>query len=212
MGSYDKRGDPSELLVLAGVSRRYGEREVLAPIDIAVGAGECVALMGPNGSGKSTLLRIAADQDRPTSGKVTFAGSPLLGDDMRARARIAISGDGVSYYPDLTVREHLELVATAHGAGKHTDRLVAAAVRECRLDDRADAVPTALSSGQVQALQLAAMLVRPRELMVLDEPEQRLDPEAREWLGGCSAKNEPMAPPFCWPPTTSSWPVPQPIA
>lgn len=59
---------------------------------------------------------------------------------------------------------------------------MAGALRECRLEGRADAVPTALSSGQVQALQLAAMLVRPRAFMVLDEPEQRLDPEARKRL------------------------------
>ncbi len=173
-----------ELLALAGVSRRYGEREVLAPVDVTVAAGECVALMGPNGSGKSTLLRIAAGRDTATSGEVRLAGAMLAGDSKRARTHIAVTGDGVSFYPDLSVREHLELVATAHGAGERTEELVETALRECRLDDRAEAVPASLSSGQAQALQLAAVLVRPRRLLVLDEPEQRLDPAAREWLAG----------------------------
>ena len=58
------------------------------------------------------------------------------------------------------------------------------ALAECRLDGHGDALPGSLSSGQLQALQLAAVLVRPRRLLVLDEPEQRLDPGARRWLAG----------------------------
>jgi ABC-type multidrug transport system ATPase subunit len=75
------------------------------------------------------------------------------------------------------------LVAVAHGAGAAAGELADAALTECRLAGHADALPVALSSGQRQALQLAAVLVRPRRLLVLDEPEQRLDPGARRWLG-----------------------------
>jgi ABC-type multidrug transport system ATPase subunit len=168
---------------LTGVSRSYGERLALRPIDFALAAGRCVAVMGANGSGKSTLLRVAAGRDTPSSGHVVYAGRGMSQDDPVVRTEIAVVGDMVSAYPDLTVREHLELVAVAHGAGRDRDELVDRALAECRLADHGDALPGSLSSGQLQALHLATMLVRPRRLMVLDEPEQRLDPARRRWLG-----------------------------
>jgi ABC-type multidrug transport system ATPase subunit len=175
------------LLELTGVSRSYGDRVALAPIDLAVTAGQCVAVLGVNGSGKSTLLRIAAGRDRPSSGQVRYGGRPMTEDDLVARTEIAVVGDLASAYPDLTVREHLQLVAVAHGAGVTAPAQVDRALRECRLDDHGDALPGSLSSGQLQALQLATVLVRPRRLLVLDEPEQRLDPGARRWLAGLLA-------------------------
>ncbi len=174
--------DPVPLLILAGVSRNYGELQALKPVDVAVPAGRCVALLGVNGSGKSTLLRIAAGRDAPTAGQVRYGGVPLHEDDMVARTEIAVAAEVSSTYPDLTVREHLMLVAVAHGGGQRAPSLVDGALAECRLADHGDALPGSLSSGQRQALQLAAVLVRPKRLMILDEPEQRLDPGARQWL------------------------------
>jgi ABC-2 type transport system ATP-binding protein len=176
--------NPPPLLSLTGVSRRYGDRLALCPIDLALAAGQCVAVLGVNGSGKSTLLRIAAGRDTPTSGQVVYCGQVLTEDDLVVRTEIAVVGDLVSAYPDLTVREHLQLVAVAHGAGGGAASLVDRALLECRLDGHDSALPGSLSSGQMQALHLAAVLVRPRRVMVLDEPEQRLDPAARRWLAG----------------------------
>jgi ABC-2 type transport system ATP-binding protein len=169
------------LLVLTGVGRRHHDATALHPLDLSLAAGECVALLGPNGSGKSTLLRIAAGRDTPTTGTVTFDGRPLVEEDLQARARIAVVGDVGACYPDLTVREHLMLVAVAHRVedpGPWVDRVLA----DVRLGPKADALPSSLSSGQLQALWLASALVRPRDLLILDEPEQRLDPDARARL------------------------------
>jgi ABC-2 type transport system ATP-binding protein len=182
--------DARPLLALTGVSRSYGQQHALKPVDVTVAAGQCVALLGVNGSGKSTLLRIAAGRDTPTTGQVRYAGLPLHEDDLAARTEIAVVGDTSSAYPDLTVREHLELVAVAHGAGKGTPGLVHSALRECRLADHETALPGTLSTGQRQALQLAAVLVRPRRLVILDEPEQRLDPGARRWLAGLLSREK----------------------
>jgi ABC-2 type transport system ATP-binding protein len=135
-----------------------------------------------NGSGKSTLLRIAAGRDTPTTGQVSYDGRPLREDAVVARTEIAVVGDAGSAHPDLTVREHLLLAAVAHGGGSRAPDLADTALAECRLADHANSLPGWLSSGQRQALQLAAVLVRPRRLLVLDEPEQRLDPAARRWL------------------------------
>ncbi|MFJ9518501.1 ABC transporter ATP-binding protein [Kitasatospora sp. NPDC101801] len=169
------------LLQLTGVSRSYGEREVLHPVSLSLAAGECVALLGHNGSGKSTLLRVAAGRDAPSKGTVRFDGIPMDENDPRVRARVAVVGDTVACYPDLTVREHLLLVAVAHGVADAPD-WVAQVLTDRMLTERADALPSALSSGQMQALLLACALVRPRDLLLLDEPEQRLDPDARRHL------------------------------
>jgi ABC-2 type transport system ATP-binding protein len=175
---------PAPLLTVSGVSRRYGDRVALHPLDLTLAPGQCVAILGPNGSGKSTLLRIASGRDKPSTGQVTYAGRVLSEDDPVVRTEIAVAGDLVSFYPDLTVREHLQLVSVAHGEGRLAADLVDKALAECRLEGHGGALPGSLSSGQLQALQLATVLVRPLRLMVLDEPEQRLDPAARRWLAG----------------------------
>ncbi len=169
------------LLQLRGVSRAYEQRQALAKLNLTLRPGQCVALLGHNGSGKSTLLRIAAGRDRPSTGTVTFDGLPMSENDPRVRARVAVVGDTAACYPDLTVREHLRLVAVAHGvedAEEWIDHILA----ERLLAEHADALPGALSSGQLQSLLLASALVRPRDLLLLDEPEQRLDPDARRRL------------------------------
>ena len=179
MAEKGKYGEP--LLRLAGVSRRYGVREALHPLDLEVFPGACTALFGHNGSGKSTLLRLACGRDRPTTGTALFDGRPVEEDDPQVRARVAVSGDTVAVYPDLTVREHLELITVAHGVAD-ADVWLDQVLADRRLTGHADQLPSALSSGQTQALLLAAALVRPRDLLVLDEPEQRLDPSARTRL------------------------------
>ncbi len=175
------RTSVNALLQLRGVSRRYGDRQALHPIDLDLAAGSCTALFGHNGSGKSTLLRIACGRDAPTTGTARFAGRKVTEDDPEVRARVAVVGDSVACYPDLTVREHLELVTVAHAvddAQAWIDQVLA----DRRLAGHAHALPGSLSSGQLQSLLLAAALVRPRDLLVLDEPEQRLDPDARARL------------------------------
>lgn len=176
-------GRPKELLRLRGVSRRYGEHQALLPVDLGVHIGECVVLVGPNGSGKSTLLRIAAGRDEASSGEVGFDGRPLSEEDPRTRARIAVVTDTSAYYPDLTVREHLMLVAVSHGMGHAADEWVEPALEDQGLADCGNRLPSSLSAGQLQGLFLASALVRPCELLILDEPEQHLDPGARRRLG-----------------------------
>lgn len=170
------------LLRLSDVTHRYGDRDVLRSVSLHLRPGECVALLGDNGSGKSTLLRVACGRERPAGGSVHFAGRPVDEDDPATRGRIATAMDTGAFYPDLTVREHLTLVALAHGLGPAADEAVERALYDHGLADRHDRLPAALSSGQTQALLLAAVFVRPYELLVLDEPEQRLDAGARQAL------------------------------
>jgi ABC-type multidrug transport system ATPase subunit len=170
-------------LKLVGVSRRFGTRTAVDDISLDVAAGSAVALMGPNGSGKTTLLRLMSGRDVPSDGEVLLAGEAFTEDDESVRRQVALVAEDSAFYPDLTVREHLWLVACAHGAGEAATGMVDRAMVDLRLADHADGFPRELSSGQQQALLLATVLVRPRRLLLLDEPERRLDPEARQRLG-----------------------------
>ena len=113
-------------LAVRELSRSYGGNEALRDLELRIEPGECVAVIGHNGSGKTTAVRLIAGLLEPSAGVVEVMGARLHGDaggdrtradEMhRARAAVAVVPDAPSLYPDLTVAEHLELVAIAHGA------------------------------------------------------------------------------------------------
>ncbi len=166
------------LLDVLGASREYGDVVALAPIDFQVERGECLAVVGPNGSGKSTLLRLMAGREIPTAGQIMFAGRPVDENGPAVREKMAVVAGPSAFYPDLTTREHLEFVALGHGSDD-VGNVVDDALAWARLTEHSDKFPAVLSAGQQQSLRLAGVLVRPRELVILDEPEAHLDPAAR---------------------------------
>jgi ABC-2 type transport system ATP-binding protein len=169
------------VLIVDHVSRRFGDYVVLDDVSFEVAAGGAVALVGPNGSGKTTLLRCVVGADKPDDGEVLLDGMPLDETKPETRAALACVLDDVEFFPDLSVLEHLDLLAKAHGVAPDADR-VAEVLEELDLTGAADQLPATLSSGQTRRLALASCLVRPRRLLVLDEPEQRLDVAGRRWL------------------------------
>lgn len=170
-------------MAVRGVRVGYGSFVVLEDVDLTVAAAEIVAVTGVNGAGKSTLLSCLAGLHRPAAGTVTVLGAPPRDDAAFWRA-VTLVADQPTWYPGLTLREHLELVRLTHepvrGWCLPTDELIEA----FGLPGRADAVPADLSSGQRQRLSLAAALARPSRLLLLDEPEQSLDPGFRTELAG----------------------------
>ncbi|WP_337060901.1 ABC transporter ATP-binding protein [Kineococcus sp. G2] len=158
----------------------YGQ-PVCAPVDVAVGPGEAVCLVGANGAGKSTVLRAAAGLLEPLDGAVRLRGRPVDERTASFRRDVACVFDEDAWFPELSVAEHLELVARGHGV-RDAGAVVDAELAAQRLTDAADRLPVSLSSGQKRRLLLAAALVRPRALLLLDEPEQRLDPPGRAAL------------------------------
>jgi ABC-2 type transport system ATP-binding protein len=159
---------------------RVGYREfvVLDDVDLTVAEGEIAAVTGVNGAGKSTLLSCLAGLHRPSAGTLAVLGSPPR-DDAEFWRAVALVADLPTWYPGLTVREHLELVQLTHSPGcLPADELI----DTFGLTTRADVVPLDLSSGQRQRLSLAAALARPSQLLLLDEPEQSLDAGFRQEL------------------------------
>ena len=152
-----------------------------APLSLGLAPASALAVIGPNGVGKSTALQTLVGLLAPLDGDVVFDGKPL--DERRASFRrdVAQVLDDDAFFPALTVREHLLLTARGHGV-LAAEATVDAELAAFGIEDRAGALPTKLSSGQRRRLALAAAFVRPARLMVLDEPERRLDADMRRTL------------------------------
>ncbi|WP_432398409.1 ABC transporter ATP-binding protein [Pseudarthrobacter sp. L19] len=159
----------------------YADSPVCGEVTVDLRPGEVLGVVGLNGAGKSTVARTIAGRQLPLSGTVTIQSVPVSPDAVRFRRSVAAVFDDDLFFPSLTVREHLLLVARGHSM-ENPDRTVNAELEFFGLEGRADVVPDALSSGQRRRLLLAAGLMRPSTLMILDEPEQRLDPLMRDAL------------------------------
>ena len=173
--------DDAALLSAEAVSPGHGGVPVCAPVTVRLAPGRALALVGPNGAGKSTLLQTLVGLLAPLSGRVFFDGGPVDERQSSFRRDVATVLDDDAFFPSLTAREHLRLVASGHGVAAVED-VVTRELASFGLEERADALPSALSSGQRRRLALAAAFVRPARLMVLDEPERRLDDEMRRAL------------------------------
>ena len=169
------------LLSVRGLTLAYGPHLVLDGVDLDLAPGEAVAVVGPNGSGKSTLLRGVLGLVPVDAGEVPMDDGPL--DERRPEVRRAVAGvlDDIDFFPDLSVVEHLDLLARAHGVAD-PETQVDTVLDDLGLLEVSGQLPATLSSGQRRRLALAGVFVRPRRLLVLDEPEQRLDVEGVDWL------------------------------
>jgi putative ABC transport system ATP-binding protein len=173
------------VLELRDVAKVYGsgaaEVHALEGIDLAVEAGEMVAVMGPSGSGKSTLLTIAGSLEQPTRGEVLVEGTPLAGMSAGDRARLRRRHVGYVFQeynllPGLTAGENVSLPLELDGLkarrAAETARLV---LEELGLGDRAGSYPDELSGGQRQRVAIARAVVGDRRLLLADEPSGALD-------------------------------------
>ncbi|MFL6025285.1 MAG: ATP-binding cassette domain-containing protein [Friedmanniella sp.] len=169
------------VLKVSGLRRAFGPVTILDRFSLEVRAGEAIALTGRNGAGKSTLLRCLVGADRPDDGTVEVMGHPMSETSPQIRRDVATVIDDLDFFPDLSVVEHLDLLARAHGLDE-PDAVVDEVLAEVQLVPQSGQLPGTLSSGQRRRLALATAFVRPRKLLILDEPEQRLDTEGVRWL------------------------------
>jgi ABC-type multidrug transport system ATPase subunit len=160
------------VLATTGLTKRYGDLEALAPLDLRVGRGERVALIGHNGSGKSTLLRMVAGVLDPTEGEIRIDGAEA--GSIEARAATCFLPDEPVLYDDLSVREHVDYLGRLHGTDGFGDAEEAVADR-LGLLPRIDDLPARFSRGLRQKTALLLGLTRPFDLLLVDEPFVGLD-------------------------------------
>ncbi|MFI5889007.1 ATP-binding cassette domain-containing protein [Actinoplanes sp. NPDC051513] len=164
----------------------YGSTPVLVGVSLTVPAAAGVCVTGENGIGKSTLLRCVSSLQLPDSGEIrVFGASP--GATPEFWRAVVTTVEPPTWYPGLTVREHAELVCRANGQDPE-EAGIDEALERFGLAGHADAIPPSLSSGQKQRLTLAIALIRPSSLLILDEPEQRLDPDGRKEVAALLAE------------------------
>jgi ABC-2 type transport system ATP-binding protein len=172
-------------LVMGGVSKRYGTREVLSGVDLHADYGQIHGLLGPNGAGKTTLMRLLLGLAARDGGFVRVFGRDI--DWMGAALPDGLAGsiETPAFYPYLSGRRQLELLARLDGLGARQGHLRAGeALERTGLTAQAGVAVGAYSAGMRQRLALAAALLRRPRLLVLDEPTNALDPGNAELVRG----------------------------
>lgn len=157
----------------------YGGQPLCEPVNLSLAPGAGIGIIGSNGSGKSSLIRSVLGMHPAISGNVLFDGKPLDECSVAFRRQAAVQVTDGNFFEELTVAEHLEMVARGHGL-PHWANAVAQELEFFDIVPVANNLPAELSSGQRRKLLLAAALIRPANLLVLDEPEQRLDLRTRQ--------------------------------
>ncbi|MCE9574319.1 MAG: ABC transporter ATP-binding protein [Deltaproteobacteria bacterium] len=169
-----------------------GATAVLSAIDLAIAAGEHLALVGANGSGKTTLLRALAGLDRPRAGEIRWSGGPLP----RGSARVRAIGVLFQTEPPsrFTVRELVTLGLALDGpADAHARARVETAIADGGLTALADRPCATLSGGEAQRAVLARALVAGPRVLLLDEPTNHLDPARQAALHAWLDRRAPHA-------------------
>lgn len=166
------------MIELKDVTVSVGHAVLLAPVSASISPGDALVIRGRNGTGKSTLLKVLTGITSPTSGSALIGGDLVTSRDRRMSREVAAMIGLPPMAPDLTIADHVLLVATTwFDDPKAADGLAHDIVDELELAHLAARFPHELSSGQTQLFALALVLARPFEMLILDEPEQRLDPE-----------------------------------
>lgn len=164
------------VIEMSDVSVVVGGVTLLAKTSIGIEAGQALVVRGRNGTGKSTLLRVLAGKRRPSTGTVTIAGAPVARRDRAFRSRVCTMIGLPPFAPDLTVKDHVALVAATWMADADEASVVSQNVMGALgLEELGTRYPHELSSAQTQLFGLGLALARPFDVLILDEPEQRLD-------------------------------------
>jgi putative spermidine/putrescine transport system ATP-binding protein len=165
---------------LEALTKRYGEVEAVAGIDLRIADGEFFSMLGPSGSGKTTTLRMIAGFEQPSSGRVLLHGRDVTGVPPFERDVNTVFQD-YALFPHMTVGDNVAYGLTVrHVAPDERRRRVAEALKQVRLEGYDRRRPSQLSGGQRQRVALARALINRPKVLLLDEPLGALDLKLRE--------------------------------
>lgn len=173
-----ERTDPA--IVVTGLTKRYGNHEVVSDLSFSVPAGKVTGFLGPNGAGKTTTIRMILGLIRPTSGSATVEGRPFARLPEPASS-VGVLIEGAQAHPGRTARAHLRILAAERSVeGGRIDETL----ERVHLTGARDEKVRGFSLGMRQRLDLAAALLGEPHILILDEPANGLDPAGIRWLRG----------------------------
>jgi ABC-2 type transport system ATP-binding protein len=171
---------PDSVVVIKELTKKYGDFLALDRLTMSVGRGQILGFIGPNGAGKTTTIKILVGLARPTSGLATIAGADCASEPRRIKRLIGYMPDTFGSYDNMRVQEYLDFFGAAFGLRRR--------VRMRRIDEvlELSGVPQfrdlyveSLSHGMKQRVGVARILLHDPEVLILDEPTNGLDPQAR---------------------------------
>ncbi len=167
-----------------GLTKRFGDVTAVDRVDLRVGAGEIYGFLGLNGAGKTTAIRALLGMIRPSAGNIKVLGQAVGWHGRGPWARVGHLVEQPSAYPELSVRENLDVARRLYGI--QNSKVVDEVMERLNIASYADRKSGTLSTGNLQRLGVARAVLHAPELILLDEPANGLDPagviEIRELL------------------------------
>jgi ABC-type multidrug transport system ATPase subunit len=162
-----------------GLTKRFGRQIAVDAVDLAVPAGSVYGFLGPNGSGKTTTIRMLLGLIRPTVGTHQLLGAPMPERAATVLPRVGALVEGPAFHPYLSGRDNLRRLDAADRTAdpRTADARIATALDRVGLAAAAGKKFRIYSLGMRQRLAIAAALLVPRDLLILDEPTNGLDPQ-----------------------------------
>ena len=170
----------------SGLTKVFGRQHAVDALDLSVPTGSVFGFLGPNGSGKTTTIRLLLGLAAATSGEIRMLGEPMPTALRSVLPRVGALVEGPAIYPFLSGRANLLRLDAAdrHAASRTRRARIDAALERVGLSHAADKKAHAYSLGMKQRLGIANALLRPRELLILDEPSNGLDPQGTREVRG----------------------------
>ncbi len=175
------------MIELRKLTKAFGSKYALRGVDLRVAVGESLVIFGPNGAGKTTLIRILSTLSRPTGGKASIGGLDLATHSDGIRRYLGVVSHAPLLYDSLTAEENLRFFGRLYGL-THLEARVTTMLEQVRLVGRRGDLVRTFSRGMVQRLSIARALLHDPQVLLLDEPDTGLDPQAAEMLHGLLAQ------------------------
>ena len=176
------------MIEIQGITKSFGDLQVLKGIDLVIYKGEVVSIVGPSGAGKTTLLQIIGTLDSADSGTLIVAGQDVtsLNSDQLARFRNKHIGFVFQFHqllPEFTALENIIIPALIAGRDrKDAEKEAMELLRLMKLEDRASHKPAEMSGGENQRIAVARALINHPDVILADEPSGSLDSKNKEEL------------------------------
>ena len=172
----------TQAIQVTGLRKTFGEQPVLWDLDLVAGWGECLVIFGANGVGKTTLLKVLSTQARADAGLIRIAGVDVRSDSATVRRTIGVVSHRHMLYEDMTGEENLRFYGRMFGLDDLHFR-IAEVLRRVGLERRGGQRVRTLSNGLQKRLAMARAILHRPSILLLDEPESGLDPDALDMLG-----------------------------